>query len=130
MKIAVLRLSTAAVAAAAVVTLAACGGSSSASGGSANGKTTITLLTDNADTTVKSADAVIAAFEKANPDITVKTETRPGGSEGDNIVKTKLATGEIRYVILFLHVLVSPFRTRAHPVPEHLPRERVVHPAR
>jgi raffinose/stachyose/melibiose transport system substrate-binding protein len=95
------RLATAAVAVATLATMAACGGSGSASGGSASGKTTITLLTDNADTTVKSADAVIAAFQKANPDIVVKTETRPGGSDGDNIVKTKLSTQEMEDVFWY-----------------------------
>ena len=39
--------------------------------------------------------ALIAAFEKANPDITVKLETQPGGTEGDNLMKTKLSTGEM-----------------------------------
>ena len=71
------------------------------SGGSSGGKTEITLLTDNAETTVKPAKAVIAAFEKANPTITVKTETRPGGSDGDNLVKTKLSTGDMADVFWY-----------------------------
>src|SRR6476620_3182896 len=94
------RLTIAVVAAFALVPLAACS-SSSGSGGSSAGKTEITLLTDNAETTVKPAKAVIAAFEKANPTITVKTETRPGGSDGDNIVKTKLSTGDMSDVFWY-----------------------------
>ena len=100
MKISRSRLTIATVAAFALVPLAACS-SSSDSSGSAGGKTEITLLTDNAETTVKPAKAVIAAFEKANPTITVKTETRPGGSDGDNLVKTKLSTGDMSDVFWY-----------------------------
>jgi raffinose/stachyose/melibiose transport system substrate-binding protein len=98
-----LRLGGAAVAALALVTLSACGsGSSGASdGAAAGGKTEITLLIDNSESTVKTADAVIAAFEKANPTITVKTATRPGGADGDNLVKTKLSTGEMEDVFWY-----------------------------
>ena len=41
------------------------------------------------------------AFQAANPNITVKSETRPGGSEGDNLVKTKLATGDMADVFVY-----------------------------
>ena len=62
---------------------------------------TLSLLIDNDAATVKSAQAVVDAFEKANPGVTVKTETRPGGSDGDNIVKTKLSTGEMQDVFWY-----------------------------
>lgn len=62
----------------------------------AAGKTvTITWLADNTTSTTKAAAAIIAAFQKANPTIKVKLNTRPGGADGDNIVKTKLATGNM-----------------------------------
>ncbi|WP_088314804.1 ABC transporter substrate-binding protein [Kineosporia sp. R_H_3] len=87
---------------------AACGSGSSGgapaaggSGGQAAGKTEITLLVDNAESTVKNAEAVVAAFEKAHPDITVKTSTRPGGADGDNLVKTKLSTGSMEDVFWY-----------------------------
>jgi raffinose/stachyose/melibiose transport system substrate-binding protein len=101
MKSAGSRLAVAALAATALVTLAACGSDSDSGGGASGAKTEITLLTDSAETTVKPAKAVIAAFEKANPDITVKTESRPGGTEGDNIVKTKLSTGDMQDVFWY-----------------------------
>ncbi len=41
------------------------------------------------------------AFEKANPGITVKVETRPGGGDGDNIVKTRLSTGDMTDVFMY-----------------------------
>jgi raffinose/stachyose/melibiose transport system substrate-binding protein len=104
MKIARLRFVTAGVAVATVMTMTACGmGSDSGSSGSGDGsgKTTLTLLIDNADATVKGAASVVAAFQAANPNITVKTETRPGGSEGDNLVKTRLSTGDMSDVFWY-----------------------------
>lgn len=56
---------------------------------------TITWLTGNAANTVASAEAIIEAFEAANPDIDVQLELRPGGGEGDNIIKTRLATSDM-----------------------------------
>ena len=41
------------------------------------------------------------SFEKANPDITVKLESRPGGADGDNLVKTKLSTGDMADVFWY-----------------------------
>ena len=106
MKIAGLRLATAGVAAAALVTMTACssglGGanaSSSAAGGGASN--TLTLLVDNSDTTIKSAQAVVDAFKQANPGVTIKTDTRPGGSDGDNLIKTKLSTGDMQDVFWY-----------------------------
>jgi hypothetical protein len=59
---------------------------SSDAGGQA-GATTISFLTGNTDTEVAGAKAVIEAFQAANPNIKITHETRPGGSEGDNLVK-------------------------------------------
>lgn len=98
MKISRSKFAATVVAATAVVSLAACGGSGDAS---SSGKTTITLLTDNAETTVKPAKAIAEAFEKANPTITVKLESRPGGADGDNLVKTKLSTGDMADVFWY-----------------------------
>lgn len=56
---------------------------------------TITWLADNGEQTVKSVNAIVAAFQKKYPTIKVKVTTRPGGADGDNIVKTKLATGSM-----------------------------------
>lgn len=73
----------------------------SSGGASSDGKTTITLLVDNGEASVKAAGAEVAAFEKANPDIRVKIETRPQGSEGDNLIKTKLSTGDMEDVFWY-----------------------------
>jgi raffinose/stachyose/melibiose transport system substrate-binding protein len=70
-------------------------------GGAFAQQTTITYLVDNAPSTVATAEAHIAAFEAANPDINVDLETRPGGADGDNIIKTRLATGEMTDVFAY-----------------------------
>jgi raffinose/stachyose/melibiose transport system substrate-binding protein len=72
--------------------LAAC---SSGGGGDSGGKVTITFLTQNNAPNPKTAKDLIAAFEKANPNITVKLDTQPAGTEGDNLMKTKLSTGSM-----------------------------------
>ena len=96
---------TALVALAAASTLFAAGCSAgslgSAGGEGSAGATTITLLTGATDTDVASAKAVIEAFTAANPNITIKHDTRPGGSEGDNLVKTRLATGDMAEVFIY-----------------------------
>jgi raffinose/stachyose/melibiose transport system substrate-binding protein len=76
------------------VTLASC-----SSGGSGDGgKVTISYLTQNDDATIKYSQALIDAFEKANPNITVKLNTQEGGTPGDNLMKTKLSTGTMEDV--------------------------------
>ncbi len=70
-------------------------GSSDNSDSGSGAGTTITFLTDNGDTTVASAKYLADAFHAANPSITVKLDSRPGGSDGDNLIKTRLSTGEM-----------------------------------
>jgi len=90
-------LLAAAGAAALVLPLAAC----SSGGGSSDGTTEITFLVPNSGSNVEAATAMIAAFEEANDDITVKLESQPAGTEGDNLNKTKLATGEMQDVFWY-----------------------------
>jgi len=58
-------------------------------------KTDLSFLVDNAPSTIAWADQLKKDFEAANPDITITVEQRPGGADGDNIIKTRLATGEM-----------------------------------
>jgi raffinose/stachyose/melibiose transport system substrate-binding protein len=92
-----------AMAAATTLVAAGCSAGSlgSSSGGGSAGGTTITFLNGNDDPTVKSSNALIAAFMAANPGITIKLDTRPGGSDGDNLVKTKLATSDMAEVFSY-----------------------------
>jgi raffinose/stachyose/melibiose transport system substrate-binding protein len=76
--------------------LAACSaGSLGSSSSSKGGKVTLSFLVDNADTTIKTADQLAKDFNAKNPNITVKVESRPGGSDGDNLIKTRLSTGDM-----------------------------------
>ncbi|TCK64310.1 ABC transporter substrate-binding protein [Curtobacterium sp. PhB136] len=74
--------------------LAACSSGGSADTGS-GGKLQISYLVDNSTATAVTTKALVAAFEKSNPDITVKVDTKPQGTDGDNLVKTRLSTGEM-----------------------------------
>ena len=67
----------------------------------AQDKVKLTFLFDNAPSTVAMAEALATAFEAKHPNIDVETESRPGGGDGDNIIKTRLATGEMSDVFLY-----------------------------
>lgn len=79
--------------------LAAC--SAGGSGSSSGGKVTISYLTQNDAVSVATGKKYIAAFEKANKNITVKMDTQPAGTQGDNLMKTKLSTGEMDDVFYY-----------------------------
>jgi raffinose/stachyose/melibiose transport system substrate-binding protein len=64
-------------------------------------QTTLSFLIDNAPSTVAWAEQLKKDFEAANPDITVEIEQRPGGADGDNIIKTRLATKDMTDVFLY-----------------------------
>jgi raffinose/stachyose/melibiose transport system substrate-binding protein len=68
----------------------------------------LTFLLNNDPTTVKTIEQLIADFEAKNPGITIETELTPPGDEGANIVKTRLATGEMTDI--FLHNSGSLFQ--------------------
>ena len=55
---------------------------------------TLNVTLDGNAETVAAMDALTAAYTAAHPDVTFELENRPGGAEGDNLVKTRLATGE------------------------------------
>jgi raffinose/stachyose/melibiose transport system substrate-binding protein len=57
--------------------------------------TVLTLSSDGNQETTKALDALTKAYTAANPDVTFELENRPGGAEGDNLVKTRLSTGEM-----------------------------------
>lgn len=84
---------------AAVLVLAPVAGCSAGSLGSSDdasgGGTTITWLTGSDEAAQALATSVVKAFETANPDIKVTVEGRPAGSEGDNLIKTRLQTGSM-----------------------------------
>jgi raffinose/stachyose/melibiose transport system substrate-binding protein len=67
----------------------------------AAGAQTLTVLIDEAPESTLQMDALIAAYTEMNPDVSFDVEIRPGGGDGDNIVKTRLATGEMADVFSY-----------------------------
>src|ERR671921_1765114 len=86
-----------AVAGALALTTACSAGSLRSGGdsGDSGGKVSLSFLVDNGDATVKTAQQLAKDFTAANPNITVNVDTRPGGTDGDNLVKTRLSTGDM-----------------------------------
>lgn len=76
------------------LTLSACdAGSLGSSDG--DGVVTLSLLADNSDPTQKTVAGLINDFTAKNPTIKLAIEQRPQGGDGDNVVKTRLATGSM-----------------------------------
>jgi raffinose/stachyose/melibiose transport system substrate-binding protein len=56
----------------------------------------LSFFMGNVEANVTAVEGLIAAFEAEYPHITIDLDSSgPGGAEGDNLVKTKLATGEM-----------------------------------
>jgi raffinose/stachyose/melibiose transport system substrate-binding protein len=72
-------------------------------GGELNGgeDVTLSLLVDNSDTSTLLVQGVTEAFSALHPNVSFDIEERPGGTDGDNIVKTRLATGEMTDVFFY-----------------------------
>lgn len=62
--------------------------------GLAQADVVLSVTTDGNAETVAAMEALTAAYTAAHPDVTFEIENRPGGADGDNLVKTRLATGE------------------------------------
>lgn len=84
------------------LTLSSCAaGSFGSSDSGGDGGIQISFLAYNDANNVLTAEAVIAAFEAANPEYDVRLDTRPGGGDGDNLVKTRLSTGDMAEVFQY-----------------------------
>jgi raffinose/stachyose/melibiose transport system substrate-binding protein len=95
-----MRLRRTGVLAVAAVTSLAMGACSAGSLGSSDsnssgGKVSLTYYVGNSENSVRTADQVTKDFMAKNPNITVKVESHPEGSDGDNLVKTRLSTGDM-----------------------------------
>jgi raffinose/stachyose/melibiose transport system substrate-binding protein len=67
-----------------------------------SGTVELTLLTGTVEATVKTAQSLADAFNAANPKIKVKVDSSvPSGSEGDNLIKTRLATGDVPDLLFY-----------------------------
>ncbi len=75
------------------------GGGSTDGGGS--GPVELSVLIDNTEQASTSMNGLVEAFQADNPDVTIEVETRPQGGEGDNLVKTRLSTGEMNELFAY-----------------------------
>jgi raffinose/stachyose/melibiose transport system substrate-binding protein len=93
---------------------AACGGGASTTGpttaatssatsvpATAAAPVELTYLVDETQNSQDTAQALADAFKAKNPNITITVESRPGGTEGDNIVKTRLATDDMTDIFFY-----------------------------
>lgn len=72
--------------------------SGSTSGG---GAVTLTYLVDDSQATKDTTAALVAAYTAKHPNVKINIETRPGGTDGDNLVKTRLATGDMDDIFFY-----------------------------
>ena len=59
------------------------------------GRVELAFLVDSTEVTIARTKALADAYTAMHPEVTFAFETRPQGAEGDNITKTRLATGEM-----------------------------------
>jgi raffinose/stachyose/melibiose transport system substrate-binding protein len=78
-------------------------GTNSSSGGSSGKqeKVKMSLLVDNSQDSINIGEALVKKFTAKYPHIEIELETRPGGGEGDNFVKTRLATGDMNDIFFY-----------------------------
>ena len=62
---------------------------------------TLTYLVDDSQNTQDTAKALADAYTALHPNVTITIETRPGGTDGDNLVKTRLATGDMNDIFWY-----------------------------
>ena len=98
-----IRSITLAAVAASALALTACsaGDLGSSDKSSSGGKVTLSFLVDNGEGNTKIAQAMAKDFTAKNPDITVNIESRPQGGDGDNVIKTRLQTGNMTDVFMY-----------------------------
>lgn len=78
-------------------------------------QTSLSIFGPNDQAAMAYTEAVVAAFEAANPDISVEIEVGPGGTERDNMVKSRLATGTMNDLFVYntgsLFQAINPIQT-------------------
>jgi raffinose/stachyose/melibiose transport system substrate-binding protein len=97
------RLGALVAVAAGALALSACSAGSlgSSGGGGEGGKVTLSFLADNSEGSQAQAKGLAQAFTAKNPTITINVESRPGGTDGDNLIKTRLSTGDMTDVFMY-----------------------------
>ena len=62
---------------------------------------TLTYLVDDSQNSQDTTKALVDAYVAQHPNVTINIESRPGGTDGDNIVKTRLATGDMTDIFFY-----------------------------
>jgi raffinose/stachyose/melibiose transport system substrate-binding protein len=62
---------------------------------------TLSLLSGDDQTAKDQTNALVSAYKALHPNVTINIELRPGGTEGDNLIKTRLATGEMNDIFFY-----------------------------
>lgn len=62
---------------------------------------TLTYLVDDSQASQDMTHALAEAYQALHPNVTIEIESRPGGTEGDNVVKTRLATDEMTDIFFY-----------------------------
>jgi len=67
----------------------------------AQASVTLNYLVGEDQVILATTQALADAYMAQNPNVTITIENRPGGTEGDNIVKTRLATGDMTDIFFY-----------------------------
>lgn len=62
---------------------------------------TLSYYVDDNNVTAARLKGLTEAFTKLHPNVTFEIETHPGGTDGDNLVKTRLSTGEMNDIFYY-----------------------------
>ena len=62
---------------------------------------TLTYLVDDSQADQDTVNTLVAAYKAVRPNVTITVETRPAGADGDNLVKTRLATGDMDDIFFY-----------------------------
>jgi raffinose/stachyose/melibiose transport system substrate-binding protein len=62
---------------------------------------TLTYYVDDNNVTQQRLQGLTDAYTALHPNVTFEIETHPGGTDGDNLVKTRLATGEMSDIFYY-----------------------------
>ncbi len=72
-----------------------------AAGTAGAAQTKITMLVTITGNGVAGAEDAARVYMERNPDVVIDVESRPGGAEGDNLVKTRLSTGTMTDIFMY-----------------------------
>ncbi|MEU8380470.1 ABC transporter substrate-binding protein [Streptosporangium sp. NPDC048865] len=92
------RMLAVAMAVLATAALSSCGSDAEPA---ADNTVTLSFMTGSDQSTVDTSKALADAFMKTDPTIKIELEHQPGGGEGDNVIKTRLSTGEMTDVFWY-----------------------------